>query len=200
MTVYRVWPGTTNETKAGLTHGPPGRVGRPWPTEKRSPSVWKRKSASARSPIVWVDRFLTISREVAANGGRDDYRAWAGQRRARGRARRPKPSKLGSCLKLRHQVEEWLSESWSPEEIAERLGFEFPNDPMMRVSYETIYKTLFVQGRGEPVGNWPAACAVGRQPGGLRAASNSRPDRFKDHDQRTAGRGRGPGGAGALGG
>jgi IS30 family transposase len=91
----------------------------------------------------------TVSREVAANGGREDYRAWAGQRRAQERARRPKPSKMGTCPKLRDQVEEWLSEWWSPDEIAQRLRREFPDDPMMRVSHETIYKTLFVQGRGE---------------------------------------------------
>ena len=91
----------------------------------------------------------TVSREVEANGGRDAYRAWAGQRRAQERARRPKPSKFGSCPKLRDQVEEWLSEWWSPDEIAQRLRQEFPDDPMMRVSHETIYKTLFVQGRGE---------------------------------------------------
>jgi IS30 family transposase len=91
----------------------------------------------------------TVSREVAANGGREDYRAWAGQRRAQERARRPKPTKFGSCPKLRDQVEEWLSEWWSPDEITQRLRQDFPDDPMMQVSHETIYKTLFVQGRGE---------------------------------------------------
>jgi transposase, IS30 family len=91
----------------------------------------------------------TVSREVAGNGGREGYRAWAAQRRAQERARRPKPSKLGSCPKLRDQVEEWLSQWWSPDEISRRLQVEFSNDPMMSVSHETIYKTLFVQGRGE---------------------------------------------------
>jgi transposase, IS30 family len=91
----------------------------------------------------------TVSREVAANGGRNAYRAWAGHRRARERARRPKPSKLCTRPELREQVEKWLTEWWSPEEIAHRLRQEFPDDPMMRVSYETIYQSLFVQGRGE---------------------------------------------------
>ena len=37
---------------------------------------------------------------------------------------------------------------WSPQEIAGRLNVDFPDDPEMRVSHETIYQTLFVQGRG----------------------------------------------------
>ncbi len=90
----------------------------------------------------------TVSREVNANGGRSHYRAWRAHRAAQARARRPKPAKLASCPKLRAQVEEWLGEWWSPEQIARCLREEFPDDPMMWVSHETIYQSLFVQGRG----------------------------------------------------
>jgi len=90
----------------------------------------------------------TVSRDVAANGGRRDYRAWRAHRRARERVRRPKAAKL-AYGRLAAQVEEWLKEWWSPQEIARRLRIEFPDDPMMWVSHETIYKSLFVQGRGE---------------------------------------------------
>jgi IS30 family transposase len=90
----------------------------------------------------------SVSREVAANGGRGGYRAWRAHQRARERARRPKAAKL-ACGRLADQVEEWLLEWWSPEEIARRLRIEFPDDPMMWVSHETIYRSLFVQGRGE---------------------------------------------------
>jgi transposase, IS30 family len=90
----------------------------------------------------------TISREVAANGGPSRYRPLGAHRRARERARRPKPFKL-ACPRLAEVVEAWLKEWWSPEEIAQRLRIEFPDDPMMRVSHETIYQSLFVQGRGE---------------------------------------------------
>jgi IS30 family transposase len=89
----------------------------------------------------------SVSREVKANGGRDDYRAWKGHERAAACARRPKQLKL-SCPRLAAQVSTWLEEWWSPEEIALRLRADYPDDPMMWVSHETIYRNLFVQGRG----------------------------------------------------
>ena len=90
----------------------------------------------------------TVSREVAANGGREQYRAWRAHQRARGQARRPKTCKL-ACSRLAAQVTGWLEEWWSPVQISARLRIEFPGDPMMRVSHETIYQALYVQGRGQ---------------------------------------------------
>ena len=90
----------------------------------------------------------TVSREVAGNGGRGGYRAWRAHQRARERARRPKIPKLASP-RLAAQVTEWLEAWWSPQEISARLRIEHAGDPMMRVSHETIYQALFVQGRGE---------------------------------------------------
>jgi IS30 family transposase len=90
----------------------------------------------------------TVSREVAGNGGRPDYRAWRAHRRARDCARRPKTPKLG-CARLAGQVAFWLQQWWSPQQIASRLQIEHADDPMMQVSHETIYQALFVQGRGE---------------------------------------------------
>jgi transposase, IS30 family len=90
----------------------------------------------------------TVSREVAANGGRDGYRAWRAHQRAREQARRPKRPKL-ACRRLAAQVTCWLSEWWSPVQISRRLRIDYPGDPMMWVSHETIYQALYVQGRGE---------------------------------------------------
>jgi IS30 family transposase len=90
----------------------------------------------------------TVSREVAANGGRDRYRAWRAHQRAREQARRPRGCKLARP-ELAAQVTSWLREWWSPVQISRRLRIEFPGDPMMHVSHETIYQALYVQGRGE---------------------------------------------------
>ena len=90
----------------------------------------------------------TITREVAANGGVANYGAWRAHCRARSAVRRPKPAKLDYPM-LVEQVTTWLEELWSPQEISSRLRLEFPDDLMMQVSHETIYQSLFVQGRGE---------------------------------------------------
>ena len=90
----------------------------------------------------------SITREVAANGGADRYGAWNGHCRAETSSKRPKAAKLAHPPLVR-QVSTWLEKLWSPQEIAARLRLEYPDDPMMQVSHETIYQSLFVQGRGE---------------------------------------------------
>jgi IS30 family transposase len=72
----------------------------------------------------------------------------AAQAQADARARRPKPAKLAAAGVLREWVQGKLKVNWSPEQISARLKLEFPDDPEMRVSHETIYQSLYVQGRG----------------------------------------------------
>jgi IS30 family transposase len=91
----------------------------------------------------------TISREVAANGGRRRYRAATADQQAWSMARGRKVCKLATHTRLRAMVAEKLQqEQWSPEQIAGWLKATFPNDPEMQVSHETIYRTLFIQSRG----------------------------------------------------
>jgi IS30 family transposase len=90
----------------------------------------------------------TISREIAGNGGRKRYRACAADRAALRRMRRPKAAKLVTCARLRKVVESKLEERWSPQQISGWLELEYPTDPEMRVSHETIYLSLYVQARG----------------------------------------------------
>ena len=92
----------------------------------------------------------TISREIGRNStrGRYRYRAVAAQARAEERARRPKPAKLAVNGELRQWVQRKLTRNWSPEQVSARLAADFPDRPEMRVSHETIYQALYVQGRG----------------------------------------------------
>ena len=38
--------------------------------------------------------------------------------------------------------------AWSPEQIANRLRIDFPDDESMRISHEAIYQSLYIEGRG----------------------------------------------------
>lgn len=91
----------------------------------------------------------TVCRDVQANGGLDGYRPMAAHRRAHVLARRSKPTKLASNRLLRDRVVFDLERFWSPEQIARRLRTDFGDDASMRISHETIYKSIYVQGRGE---------------------------------------------------
>jgi transposase, IS30 family len=90
----------------------------------------------------------TILREVRSNGGRLGYRAWRAHHHALGQMRRPKLAKFVRDRQLRREVERLLAQRWSPQQIAQRLRLDYPTDPTMRVSHETIYRSLFVQARG----------------------------------------------------
>ena len=76
------------------------------------------------------------------------YSAVIAQQRSDQRARRPKPSKLDGNDELRTIVQDRLSEQHSPEQIAGSLRVEYPDDPELWLSPETIYKALYLQGRG----------------------------------------------------
>jgi IS30 family transposase len=90
----------------------------------------------------------TVSRELARNGGRHRYRAQAADAASFRRAQRPKPAKLILEPRLRAVVEAKLAVRWSPQQIAGWLPLAYPQDPVMRVSHETIYLSLFIQSRG----------------------------------------------------
>jgi IS30 family transposase len=91
----------------------------------------------------------TIGREIARCGGRRRYRPLRAERLAGQAARRPKATKLAGCPRLLAAVEDGLARRWSPQQIAERLRVDHPGQEEMRISHETIYRSLYVQSRGE---------------------------------------------------
>jgi len=104
----------------------------------------------------------TITREVAANGGRCRYTALAAHRAARRRARRPKPFLLEGNGPLARRVSALLARRWSPEQIAGRLRRDHPGDARWHVTAETIYHSLFVQARGGLARELTVALRTGR--------------------------------------
>ena len=90
----------------------------------------------------------SVSREVRRNGGREGYRAAEADLAAVRRRRRPKPSKLALSARLRDEVDARLKLLWSPRQISAWLKREYSDNPQMQISHETIYISLYVQGRG----------------------------------------------------
>ena len=90
----------------------------------------------------------SVSREVHRNGGRERYRAAEADAATANRRRRPKPSKLTLSPQLRAEVEAGLKLLWSPKQISAWLKQEHSDNPQMQISSETIYISLYVQGRG----------------------------------------------------
>jgi DNA-binding CsgD family transcriptional regulator len=103
----------------------------------------------------------TVSRELARNG-RQRYRAQHADAAADHRAARPKPSKLAVEPRLRAVVEDKLGLRWSPEQIAGWLRVAYPDDPTMRISHETIYRSLYVQRRQASPGDLRRCLRTGR--------------------------------------
>ena len=147
------------EISLGLERGEPFTV------------IAKRLGTQGRAPS-------TVSREVNNNGGRDQYRAWAGERRAAEQAARPKTAKLAGNDELRLVVEGLLAKRWSPEQIALRLRSDYPDRPEMWVSHETIYQSLFVQSRGALRKDLTACLRSGRTRRTPHAASTTRRGRL----------------------
>ncbi len=148
----------------------------------------------------------TICREVARNSrtsgtlpsGRSrvrDYAARVAQLKAEGNARRPKPTKLSEHRVLAATVQAWIGgpQRMSPHQVSNRLKVDFPDDDSMRVSHETLYQELYVQGRGTLREDLHSALRTGRARRAPRRAAK-RPrvpgelliaNRPKDIDART---------------
>jgi IS30 family transposase len=118
----------------------------------RNPSTIMREIANNGAARNRTGRYRALHRFGANRGGWDaqsGYSARIAERRSEERARRPKSGKLARCDELRAVVQALLVKKYSPEQIAGELAKIYPDRPEMQVSRETIYRSLYVQGRGE---------------------------------------------------
>jgi IS30 family transposase len=77
----------------------------------------------------------------------------------------------------RRQDRRW-AKSWSPEQIANRLRIDFPDDDSMRISHEAIYQALYIQGRGALKRELVACLRTGRALRVPRARTQLRGKKF----------------------
>ena len=157
---------------------------------ERGDSIRKIAETIERDPA-------TVSREIAKNlrhqrysrrrpSGRRRTRPWnysphhAQVRADRKARRRARPAKLATNERLRRWVQSKLNRKHSPEQIARRLRVEFPDQPEMWVSHETIYQSIYVQGRGALRRELAACLRTGRALRKPRRTGEQRQPRIKD--------------------
>ncbi|OUM41298.1 IS30 family transposase [Arthrobacter agilis] len=123
----------------------------------------------------------TVSRELARNTDpRRGYLPHGAHRQAAARRQRPKTAKLTDASDLREYVKDRLLLRWSPEQVSHTLVQEFPDDPEMRVSHETIYQALYLQARGGLKREVQAALRTGRTRRKPHSTADQRTPRFVD--------------------
>jgi IS30 family transposase len=93
----------------------------------------------------------TISRELARNsikGGdyRGDYRPFEAHRRATARRARRHRRRVERNERLRQLLEELLAQRWSPQQISRHLRRQFPHEPGMWLSHESVYQAVYQPG------------------------------------------------------
>lgn len=123
----------------------------------------------------------TISREISRNAHPTlGYMPHGAQRRAATRRARPKTRKLITPGPLKDYVQDQLKEDWSPEQISHLLIKEFPDDPSMRVSHETIYQAIYFQARGGLKRELETSLRSGRTRRKSHKNPEERTSRFRD--------------------
>jgi IS30 family transposase len=83
---------------------------------------------------------------------------------------------------LQKYVQDKLSclEHWSPEQIANRIVLDYPDDEQIRISHEAIYQALYVQGRGALRRELTACLRTGRALRKPQRRTDGRRERIKD--------------------
>lgn len=142
----------------------------------------RSQGTSIRGIAKLLDRSpSTISREIKRNTHPVlGYMPHGAQRRAATRRARPKERKLITPGPLKDYVQDQLKEDWSPEQISNLLIKEFPDEPSMRVSHETIYQTIYFQARGGLKREVETSLRSGRTRRKTHKNPDERTPRFRD--------------------
>jgi IS30 family transposase len=165
------------EIAAGVSAG--------WPIRAIARAIGRPPSTVMRELERGADgaRYRRLHRPGQWQGGRPGttrYRPSQAQQRADEAARRPKIARLAARPLLRAEVQTRLTDKLSPEQISHRLRLEFPDQPEMWVSHETIYQSLYVQGRGALRRELTTCLRTGRALRKPRARATGRRERIKD--------------------
>jgi transposase, IS30 family len=128
-----------------------------------------------------IDRDRSVvSREVHKNSNADgDYHALMAHSRGTENLKRPKKFRLEDP-ELCAKVEDWMDQGWSPKLIADVLARDHGNDRLARVSHETIYQCLYVQGRGQLRADLHKRLSTKRAARKTRGGTPERRGRFND--------------------
>ena len=166
------------------------------PVGSRALNIAEREKIHAGIHAAWSIRAIarsigrapsTVSRELRAHmrrryrpepGAQWGYSPRLAQQRADANAARPKIARLAGNERLRVEVQTRLEDEHSPAQIAGRLRVDFPDDPEMWVSHETIYQSLYVQGRGALKRELTACLRTGRALRRPQRRTDQRKERF----------------------
>lgn len=150
--------------------------------EEISCGIWAGESFSdianrlERSPsTITREVWSQVKRKVHAYHAVPAHQAALDRRTSKGRKR-----KLDTHQQLRAYVYEKLKCEWSPEEIAERIQMDYPQDHTMRISHETIYQYLYCLPRGALKKELMKGLRQERKRRLSRAAIHSRRQRIQD--------------------
>ena len=128
----------------------PGTISR----ELRRNAATRYGSSGYRASVAQWKSDMTAQRpKVAKLVTNPRLRAYV-QERLSGQIRRPDgtlipgPQPRFTGRNKPHRKDRPWSWAWSPEQIANRLKLDFPDDESMRISHEAIYQSLYIEGRG----------------------------------------------------
>ncbi|WP_240811855.1 IS30 family transposase [Bifidobacterium ramosum] len=152
-------------------------------TDRIGIADWVRLGWSIRGIARRLGRSAsTISREITRNTNPDTgwYEPYRAHRLSRKRLARPKRAKVIVDHSLFVYIREGLGRHWSPEQIARRLRFDFPDNGDMHVCTETIYQAIYVQAKGELKKDVAKALRSGRTKRRSHAKGSERVSRFRE--------------------